>query len=107
LANLCKSASQLVASKSDTYFTQSFLYTGKYSSSACASRLWFCDNRGGNASNVGDDLRTLDEAAVVSSSGESNGSSDLVIAAGYELVGSSAGEGRKGRDDNSGETHVE
>jgi hypothetical protein len=106
LANLGILASQPIASNANTYFSQSFLYTSKHGASASTSGLGFCGNREADASNVGDDLRTLEEAASVGKSGESDGSGDLIVVAGDELVGSSAGEGREGGDDNSGETHV-
>jgi hypothetical protein len=107
LANLYGSASQFIANIADTYLAQSFLYTSNDGTSACASGFGFCNKRGSNAGNVGDDFRTFDEAATVGESGKLDCSSDLVIVAGDELVWSSAGESREGRDDDSGETHVE
>jgi 3',5'-cyclic AMP phosphodiesterase CpdA len=96
-----------MASEAHTYFNQSFFYTSNHSSSTSASSLRLYDNYDGNASNIGDDLRTLREAAVIGSSGEPDCSSDLIVVAGDELVGSSAGEGRQRGEDNNGETHVE
>jgi hypothetical protein len=93
--------------EANTYFTQSFLNTSNNSTSISASGFWLCSKSEGDATNVGDHLRTLEEAASVGKSGESDGSSDLIVVARNELVGSSAGEGREGRDDKSGETHVE
>jgi hypothetical protein len=107
LTNLCKSVSKYIATNAVTYFTQSFFNTSNNSTSISASGFWLSGKSEGDATDVGDHLRTLQEAAAIGKSGESDGSSDLIVVARDELVGSSAGEGREGRDDNSGETHVE
>jgi hypothetical protein len=71
------------------------------SSRASASALSLRDTRGGNASDIGDDLSICKEAAYIGKSGEWDGSGDLIIVAGDELIRSSTDEDREGRDNNS------
>jgi hypothetical protein len=96
-----RSASQSVNRRTNTHLLRSFFHTGQRSSNATTSGLGGRDNCSGNAGDIGDYFCALQDATAVGKDGEFDGRGDLFVVAASDSVGSGAGEGREGGDEDS------